>query len=195
MKSKYREEHKDDPQLNNCPTAMTVFAIGNELYFSSSVKGVGVGDNNHEFMTTFLLENNLEGAGNPRANAARQLQTSMLQCQARQRDFVDPNEHNHNARCGEFPSIFLYLASQDDPSKIDPSQGKIITVGSGPSSDNWPPIYRPCPPTFKNSVREYGCHDWIQKFGIQRVFNRGSPQFAVDAEQKTDHIPLCGLSS
>ncbi|KAF1344212.1 hypothetical protein BDV97DRAFT_393838 [Delphinella strobiligena] len=180
------------PSERLCPGAMTVLAVGDKLYFASSVKSYTTG----KLFLNFLFAGNSEDTIG--LNALKRLKRAAVQCQL-QAMKEKATSHKTGAQCGEFGSIFQYLVSLDNPANVDftNTRARILTWGRHSVDKdhrdpnlNTPIWLRPCLSDPK--LRLYGCIDYLKAFpGIQSASGfDGIPKF-VDVQGTVEQISLC----
>lgn len=162
-----------------CPTAMTVLAVDNVLYFGSSTKKT---QSNWPFYISLISGPN---TGVSRQSAAGRLKLAMIQCQTQQQTRPDAHEHNTDAMCGEFTSVFLYLLTH--LLSVGDIGGRIITVGTSGSTQTFFPLCR-------DKGGNYGCRSFVSKLGIEYLIRPpGAAQSRRDLGSVVDNVDFCEL--
>lgn len=183
---------------DECPRAMSVFAHERELHFGSSVRKYKRPDvqnvPNHEFFYGFLASTISPGS-TFKAGTLNRLQTAMLQCQARNRDTLNPQEHKFRGQCGEFTSVFTYLLSKSDPENVDLKGSRIVTVGRYDKEDlvSDPQYFPACVRGRMPFPATYGCFNWVKKLGVWSPGSVLGPSDIPDPGSRVDRVELCDL--
>lgn len=160
-------------QEGDMPNVMSALAVGDRVYFASSIKG-GHGT---PFFTHLPGMEQAVSSPNDFSNLATQLSHLMVESQLTQtllncRPLLGiERRHRYDANCGEMMALYLYHQDRNAPPNPGPDQPKAVMVAVG-IIDGVVTVWNACSPT---SATVVGCRNilageswlrWVRNSGV-----------------------------
>lgn len=151
------------------PAAMIGLSIGNEVYFSSSVKGAKT--------IVYELSSHKGGTGNPNPDMPERYKEVTEALAACSRE--GQKQHKNNGACGELTSTLSWMIDHphESPKSHDPKIAAFNRNG----------YLEPCA-TGEKEV--WGCAEWTKKMGLKVVSKIDNRPTTFPDPTHVDHIPL-----